>query len=683
MSVEVVQARQQFDGSWPQRALVWLVSLKIAGLLLLFDAGAIQAFDLPKSIFSRAVAWLIAAVLVVSVLRFGPRVLPRTGLHIAVASFLVANALSGAVAENRYLAIFGDRDRYLGLTFLIDMALLYLAVAVGFRAARDWAVLGLSAAAALFIAILYGLGQFFGFDPISWTDDPRDRPFSTFGSPDHFGHALSVALGGSVGVAAFSRGPHARLWRGGAATLALLVLLTSAVVATRGTIVALTATLAVLPLVYARLEPPNKRKPFALAGGLAAALLFIAVVVLFSPVGERFGETTEDGGSGRVRIYTSALQAFAERPLLGYGPDNFAVAYPRYRELPPEGPGDPQSSAHNWILQTAATTGVVGLAAQFAMLLAFVWTLWTRGLQRMPSLMAAVLLAAVGYWTHALLTVGAIAVDAMGWLCLGGIAATVGDRLTDRERPVNRIIIAAIFLVAALGSVSGVRALAASRDAASARDAWISQDRDRAVLAATSAVLHDPGRADYWNWLGLANDALGAWRGAGDAYDEAAMRAPHDSTYWANLALSRARQATQDHDGAAALSAVRAAQEAVIADPRGWRAHGVLTEVAYSLGYYDLALRAAVSTFILHKGAAGHEEGIAVASAPRVSDSAAARETLGRALAVKRTPRLHVALANLALSAGDRDEAQMHARGALELEPGNVDAQRVLAAASR
>src|SRR5438309_2605948 len=107
-------------------ALVLLVSLKVSLLVVLLDwtGRSISPFDLTKSIFSRGLEWLIAGVLVVVLIRYGLEVWPRTGLHVAVAVFLLANAVSAVTAESSYIAFFGAPGKYLGLTFVADMVVL-------------------------------------------------------------------------------------------------------------------------------------------------------------------------------------------------------------------------------------------------------------------------------------------------------------------------------------------------------------------------------------------------------------------------------------------------------------------------------------------------------------------------------------------------------------------------------
>src|SRR6266545_3596738 len=93
---------QTFEGSIEQRILVWLIGLKIAALIVVFDAQSDQAFDFAKSIAGRAFAWMLLAMLVVTVMRYGWRLLPRGPLALAVAAFVLANAISGFFADNAY-----------------------------------------------------------------------------------------------------------------------------------------------------------------------------------------------------------------------------------------------------------------------------------------------------------------------------------------------------------------------------------------------------------------------------------------------------------------------------------------------------------------------------------------------------------------------------------------------------
>src|SRR5688500_7910198 len=79
-------------------ALTWLIAAKISGLLVLVDPWSVQSSDLPKSIFSRATAWLMAGLLAAIWMHYR-RVGPSSVLHVAVIALVAANLVSVITAE--------------------------------------------------------------------------------------------------------------------------------------------------------------------------------------------------------------------------------------------------------------------------------------------------------------------------------------------------------------------------------------------------------------------------------------------------------------------------------------------------------------------------------------------------------------------------------------------------------
>ena len=68
----------------------------------------------------------------------------------------------------------------------------------------------------------------------------------------------------------------------------------------------------------------------------------------------------------RLRNWEAGLRAFAERPLLGWGPDNYFVASARHLSAP-RGRAKVEDHAHNLFVEEAAGKGAVGLAAWLAL----------------------------------------------------------------------------------------------------------------------------------------------------------------------------------------------------------------------------------------------------------------------------------------------------------------------------
>lgn len=560
------------------RLLLGLCACKIAVLIVAFDPGGFVAFDLPKSLASRAFVWPMAAILGLLFITHGRSILPRSHLHLAVIGLAASWLVAAWSAEDRFLALFGEDDRYLGLTYLADMIVLYVASAVAVRDVRDAAIIFGAIAIGALIALGYAGIQAIGFDPFWWQDAPADRPFSTFGNPDHFGHFLSVLFGLSLGGVIGSRGHLGTL--SGALGVAMS-LAAASLVATRGTAIGIVGSLIAAPLV-----PGTRRRAAAATAVVAIAL---AAVFVATPLGERVRATIAGGQmADRAVVYSVSLSAFAARPVSGYGPDNFRVAYARHRPSPLQVPlaATPQTSAHNWVLDAAVATGALGL---FAVLMLFgLGTLELFALSRhAPSVGVPLLLGWAAYWAHALVAVGAIAIGWFPWLALG-VAVGFGSRVPPRARRFPRWLLAAVLIGSLVASASGARTFLANRDALVMEHATATGDTRTALVAAENALARDGGRAENWNRVGLALDGLELWRVSLDAYREAASRRPYEPIYWANVARSSARLALEGDSGARG-EAITAARRAIDVDPNSSVGHTVLVEIAMAFGMCDLA----------------------------------------------------------------------------------------------
>lgn len=653
-----------------RRLIVALVALKVAGIILFFDPYGLQAFDLPKTLFSHALAWIIAGCLLVALLRHGTAIVPRTPLHLVVAAYAAVVGLSALGAENPYIALFGDQHSYLGLTFHADMLLLYFAVAVSLRDREDVLTLAAPVTCAAALALLYAFAQGAGLDALAWPEDPRDRPFSTFGHPDHFGYGLGILVAVASAVAAAPAAPG-RL-RAVAAGIALIALAAAAIVATRGIVLGLLGAAAAMAFVRFRAEGFRLSHAVWIGAPLVAVL---AVLLAYTPLGERARGAGAAPTVDRLFIYASAIDAFQERPLLGYGPDGFAIAYPRHRleeAGPILGPARPQVSAHNWILQTLVSFGAIGFVAQLALIVTGTHML-IRAIVRAPVFAAALLAGWSAYWAQGLVSVNFIAVDWFPWLAIGSAAALTGERVREPVARLRRVAVAMTTAASLALAASGIFAFAASRDGAVAYAAWVNGLTDVAVDAARSAVRNDPGRAHLWNALGLAFGQAERWPEAEAAYLEAASRAPHRAPYWDNVAWARSRQGD-----ARAADAVLAAERALAADPADPYASFTLAEMRRAAGDCDGALGPAARAYSLYRHGPDFTRALGQA-ALCATDRARSVAVLEGAVWAD-SAEVHAALANLLLADGDRERARVHATRALQINPAQPVALTVMQA---
>ncbi len=91
------------------------------------------------------------------------------------------------------------------------------------------------------------------------------------------------------------------------------------------------------------------------------------------------------GSKGRVTSIQTGLRGFADRPVFGWGPENYQVAYNRHVTVETVNTVfDTFDQAHNKLIEELVTNGAVGLAAYLAVW-AFVFAkVWRRAKRQMP-----------------------------------------------------------------------------------------------------------------------------------------------------------------------------------------------------------------------------------------------------------------------------------------------------------
>ncbi len=123
---------------------------------------------------------------------------------------------------------------------------------------------------------------------------------------------------------------------------------------------------------------------------LTVVVAAVAVVVVASNMGflDRTTVGREGGSSAQVRlgIWRDTVPTILERPLLGHGPDNFAGPFQSHvdEELKSaitmsDGEVKTVDRPHNDLLQVAATTGLLGLAAYVWLLVSYFRNAYQRG----------------------------------------------------------------------------------------------------------------------------------------------------------------------------------------------------------------------------------------------------------------------------------------------------------------
>ncbi|QIN80258.1 hypothetical protein GBA65_18990 [Rubrobacter marinus] len=169
----------------------------------------------------------------------------------------------------------------------------------------------------------------------------------------------------------------------------------------------------------------------------AGAALAVAPGGLASSFGVSRGASGDGGDISmqtRLYIWRDTVPMILDRPLLGHGPDNFRAPSRPYisddlRALIEDGRGEVRGldRAHNHLLQVAATTGILGLAAYLWLLVSYFRNAYRRGGWVLAALSGAVL----AYVLQLQTAFPSVATDVAFWGVLGASVAVM--RLRDAE----------------------------------------------------------------------------------------------------------------------------------------------------------------------------------------------------------------------------------------------------------
>ena len=228
-------------------------------------------------------------------------------------------------------------------------------------------------------ASLYGIAQYFGWDPLLPSKAYQAgedvftivRPPATFGHADYFANWLIIVAFFALALRGLE--DH-RPWR---ATATLVMLLAVFAIVLSGTRSALLGLLTGA-IVFAAIARPrlNRNIFLTLAAGLAClGLLYI------SPAGAKLRARVhwarEDvRGGSRLLLWRDSLRMAMRRPLLGYGPETFTAQFPPFEsaELSRAYPDFYQESPHNMFLDALLSRGIPGVIALLALCVLAFWT---------------------------------------------------------------------------------------------------------------------------------------------------------------------------------------------------------------------------------------------------------------------------------------------------------------------
>ena len=308
----------------------------------------------------------------------------KSPLVIAVSLFVLVFLLAGFFGFNPGNSFWSNFERGEGGFQILTFYVFFLLLTFLFKEKKDW--LGLFKASLIAAVIMIGYGFLAASGIRGFIGVPLEvgqRFQGSLGNTAYVGTYLLFALFYAFYMLSGGFGKIDR--RFGKAILWLLIVLFLVIVwltQSRGPFLGLGAGIAAF-LVFWGFSGSKKAKTASILILIIAAVLAGSLyTVRFSPVMQKLGFTrffniTFDNLSTQSRFWSwqSALEGFKERPIFGWGPENYGRVFDKYfntRHFIPNEPSDTwYDRAHNVFFDYLVEIGILGLLSYIGIFVVF------------------------------------------------------------------------------------------------------------------------------------------------------------------------------------------------------------------------------------------------------------------------------------------------------------------------
>jgi len=362
---------------------------------LFFSATTSKAFIFRIIVEIVFAAWIF---LVIFYKEYRPR---KTVLLWAIGFFLVVVTLATILGVNPTHSFWSNFERMEGLVMYLHLFAYFLVMSHLFQK-KDWFIFFNLFVFVGLIESGYALFQKLGYLPLL---QPDFRVDGTMGNPIYLAAYLIFVLGLCGLLLTYSKNKLARYYYGFVGLFSLVIIYFTA---SRGAMLAILIggiIAIILFLVFFRAGTEKeklykKSAAFILAIFIVAPILFWTVkdtdLVQRSPVLRRFTALSfvEQTTKSRLTLWGIAWQGFKERPILGWGPENYNIVVSKYYRPTLYTVQSPWfDRPHNIIFDWLISAGILGLFAYLSILGAAVYLIWQLWRRKILVIGAAILIS--------------------------------------------------------------------------------------------------------------------------------------------------------------------------------------------------------------------------------------------------------------------------------------------------
>lgn len=353
--------------------------------LVLVSSKFIFPFIVPKIIIFRSLTLLMLGAYVVLLVSDYTRYRPRvTLINIAVIAFFFSFLISTFAGADWYRSFWDNHERMLGLFTIFHYAVYYFIATSVIKEKNDWRWLLRFFLFAGSVVMLIGVLQ--KINPELLLNRGSSRVSATLGNPIYYsGYGLFLFY---VGLILFWK-ESVKGWKYFAVVGGVLGFLGIFLGGTRGTLLGLIASVGVLMTSYFFTLKEHKKIRQTIGAVIVGGVIIFGVLFAFRQtnfvqripaIGRLFSVSfTSSTGATRVMAWKIATQAWKDKPVFGWGPNNFYYAFNKYyrSEFLERGWGETWfDNAHSAIFNTLAVQGIIGLLAYAALFVVSIFCLW-------------------------------------------------------------------------------------------------------------------------------------------------------------------------------------------------------------------------------------------------------------------------------------------------------------------
>ncbi|PIT87934.1 MAG: hypothetical protein COU31_00415 [Candidatus Magasanikbacteria bacterium CG10_big_fil_rev_8_21_14_0_10_40_10] len=361
------------------KAIEFLVKLMIYAcffvpLIVLADSF-IFPFIVPKIVVFRSVVEIMLGGYVILLLLDWRRYRPQLSVfNVILGIFLLSFVISTFAGVDWYHSFWDNHERMLGLFTILHYAILYLVATSVFGNWKEWRLALRIFLIAGSLVMMVGIAQV--FDPYLLLNQGGNRVASTLGNPIYVGgYGLFLFF---ASILLLMREKYG-WWAWLEVLMGLLGLLGMFFSGTRGVMLGLLVGLVSMLVMYIFVlkdKPKIKRSLYAV---LFLILILLTLIYSFRhtkfinqlpAVGRAINTSWSDvKATPRWLAWQIAITSAKERPVFGWGPNNFFYAFNKYYNPKSLEYGIGETwfdNSHNIILNTLTVQGMFGLLAYLA-----------------------------------------------------------------------------------------------------------------------------------------------------------------------------------------------------------------------------------------------------------------------------------------------------------------------------